>query len=60
MCLATVYKNTDDSIILRNVSKIELDGDKIIFRDILGDEKTVSGKLLMADLANGVVKVACD
>ncbi|MDO5135548.1 MAG: CooT family nickel-binding protein [Eubacteriales bacterium] len=59
MCLATVYKESDDSVIFKNVSRIDVDGDKLIIRDILGDEKVVEGRLLMVDLANSVVKVDC-
>ena len=57
MCLATVLNNNDDSVIFRNVSKIEVDGDKILLRDILGDERILNGTILMADLANSVVKL---
>ena len=49
MCLATVYKESDDTVICRNVSKILVEGDKLIIRDIMGDEKTVEGKILMVD-----------
>lgn len=59
MCLATVYKNNDDSVIFRNVSRIDVDGDKLIIHDVMGDEKIVEGKLLMVDLANSIVKVDC-
>ncbi len=58
MCLATVLNNHDDSVIFRNVSKIEVDGSKILLRDILGDEKVLEGTILMADLANSVVKLS--
>ena len=30
MCLATVYKESDDSVIFKNVSRIDVDGDKVI------------------------------
>lgn len=57
MCLATVYKNDDDTIICRNVSKILVDGDQVTIIDIMGDEKTVEGSILMVDLANSIVKI---
>lgn len=60
MCLATVYKESDDTVICRNVSKILVEGDKLIIRDIMGDEKKVEGKILMVDLANSIVKLQCD
>ena len=60
MCLATVYKDTDDSVICKNVSRINVEGDKLILRDIMGDERVVEGSILMVDLANSIVKVKCD
>ncbi|HIS26856.1 MAG TPA: CooT family nickel-binding protein [Candidatus Pullilachnospira intestinigallinarum] len=60
MCLATVYKESDDTVICRNVSKILVEGDNLIIRDIMGDETTVEGKILMVDLANSIVKLQCD
>ena len=60
MCLATVYKDTYDSVIFKNVSRINVEGDKLILRDIMGDERVVEGSILMVDLANSIVKVKCD
>lgn len=60
MCLATVYKENDDSVIFRNVSRIDVDGDKIVLRDIMGDERVVEGRILMVDLANSVVRLCCE
>ena len=60
MCLATVYKQGDDSVIFKNVSRIDVDGDKLVLRDIMGDERIVEGSILMVDLANSIVKVKCD
>lgn len=37
MCLATVYKESDDTVICRNVSKILVEGEKVIIRDIMGE-----------------------
>ena len=60
MCLATVYKESDDSVIFKNVSRIDAEGNKIILRDIMGDERVVEGRILMVDLANSIVKLACE
>ena len=60
MCLATVYKNSDDSVIFKNVSRIDVDGEKVILRDIMGDERVVEGKILMVDLAYSIVKLSCE
>lgn len=59
MCLATVYKENDNSIIFKNVSRIDVDGDSVILRDIMGDERVVEGHILMVDLANSIVKIDC-
>ena len=59
MCLATVIKKSDGTAIFKNVSRIDVDGDKLIIRDIMGDEKLVEGKILMVDLANSKVEVDC-
>ena len=58
MCLATVQKS-DESVICRNVSRIDVDGDKITIRDIMGDERGIEGRILMVDLANSLVKLDC-
>ena len=41
-------------------SRINVEGDKLILRDIMGDERVVEGSILMVDLANSIVKVKCD
>ena len=61
MCLATVYKDNDDTTaICKNVSRIDVDGNFVRIRDILGDEMRLQGKILMVDLANSIVKLQCD
>lgn len=60
MCLATVYSNSDDSVIFRNVSCLTVDDDMIVIRDILGEEKKVAGSIVMVDLANSIVKIRCE
>lgn len=60
MCLATVYKESDDTVICRNVSKILVEDEKVIIWDIMGAETIIEGKILMVDLANSIVKLRCD
>lgn len=60
MCLATVYKESDDSVIFKNVARMDVDGTRIVLRDIMGDERVVEGSILMVDLANSIVKLKCD
>ena len=59
MCLATVYKESDDSVIFKNVARIDVDGNKLVLRDIMGDERVVEGRILMVDLANSKVIINC-
>lgn len=59
MCLATVQKESDNTAILKMVSRIDVDGDKVILRDIMGETKTIEGRILMVDLANSIVKLDC-
>ena len=41
MCLATVYKESDNTVICRNVSRIDVEGEFVRIRDILGEETRV-------------------
>jgi len=60
MCLATVYKESDNTVLMRNAARIEVDGDFVTIKDILGDETRIQGKILYVDLANSEVKLICD
>ena len=51
MCLATVYKNPENTVVCKNVSRI---------RDILGEEIRLQGKIKMVDLANSIVEQDCE
>ena len=61
MCLSTVYKTSSpDTVIMEYVSRIRVDGDRITLTDIMGAEKTVIGKLTLADLTGAVVQIDCE
>lgn len=61
MCLATVYgkKQEGESVLIKNASRIDVEGTTIRIRDIMGGEITVEGAISMVDLANSVVKINC-
>lgn len=61
MCLATVYKCSKDteSVVLKNVSKIRVQGNEVHLFDIMGMEEVIEGTIAMADLTGGVVKIDC-
>ena len=60
MCLATVYKSDDNAVLFRNVGRIDVEGDTVFVRDIIGDVKEVKGSVIMVDFANSAVKIKCD
>ena len=60
MCIATVYKESDNTVIMQNAASIDVDGDTVTITDIIGDETKIQGRILMVDLANSVVKLVCD
>ncbi|MCI8505925.1 MAG: CooT family nickel-binding protein [Lachnospiraceae bacterium] len=62
MCLAAVYgkrQEEDETLLLKNVSKILIDGGVITLYDIIGKEMKVQGSLTEVDLAGSVVKIRC-
>ena len=61
MCLATVYgkKQESESILIKNASRLDVEGNVIRIRDIMGGEITVEGTIAMVDLGNSVVKINC-
>ena len=62
MCLAAFYgkkQEEDETLLLKNVSKILIDGDEITLYDIIGKEMKVRGALTEVDLAGSVVKIRC-
>ena len=61
MCLATVYKTVKDTeeVVLKNVSKIYVEGGSVRLVDIMGAELVLEGSISFVDLANSVVKLNC-
>lgn len=59
MCLATAMVNRSgtETVLARNISRVSIEGSRIIMVDILGEEFIVEGTLVSADLVNGVVKI---
>ena len=61
MCLATVNKTVKDTeeVVLKNVSKIYVEGGSVRLVDIMGAEVVLEGSISFVDLANSVVKLNC-
>ena len=60
MCLATVQKESDNTVLSKMVSRIDVEGENVILRDIMGEKTVIKGKILMVDLANSIVKLDCE
>ena len=61
MCLASVYgkQNDVETLIMKNVTKIQVEDGKVYLYDIIGKETVVEGVLSTADLTRGVVQIQC-
>lgn len=60
MCLASVYgkrSDEDETLLLKNVTKIRVDGDEVVLYDILGMPTRIKGVLLEVDLMDSIVKI---
>lgn len=59
MCLSTVYKNqqTPDAIVMKNVMRIDIEGDSVILTDLMERTVAIQGTLQTANLVEGVVIV---
>ena len=59
MCLSTVYKNTvtPETVAMKNVMKIECQGDMVILTDLMERQTAVEGTLEKANLVDGYVVI---
>lgn len=62
MCLSTVYGKTKDSetILCKSIAKIFVEGTKLTFIDMFGEETIAEGKLSLVDLVGGKVLLQLD
>ena len=60
MCLSTVYKNTltPETIMMRNVMKIECKEGLVILTDLMERQMVIEGTLEMANLVDGIAVVS--
>ena len=60
MCLSTVSKNSNpDEPLMEYVSAINIDGENVVFTDLMGEKKTFKGNLTFADLTGAVIRINC-
>jgi predicted RNA-binding protein len=58
MCLAKAYvhspsADTDDRLVMENVTRVEVDGDKIRIASLLGEAEELLGRILSVNFADG-------
>ena len=61
MCLASVYgkQNDTETLIMKNVTRVEVREDKVYLYDIIGKVTVVEGKLTLVDLTRSIVQIEC-
>ena len=59
MCLSTVYKNTltPETIMMRNVMRIECKDGCVILTDLMDRQMAIEGQLVEANLVDGFVVI---
>ncbi|MDR2531061.1 MAG: CooT family nickel-binding protein [Oscillospiraceae bacterium] len=60
MCLSTAYLKTADggeTVVMKNVAGVRVNGSVIVLSDILGAETPVPGTLAYCDLVNGRLEI---
>ena len=58
MCLSTVYSYIDDvqkQPLLKNVTQISFDGDKVVFMDVLGRTTEIKARIERVNLTEGYI-----
>lgn len=57
MCLSNVYKNeiSDENLLISNVSRIDVDKDRITLTDLMERQMVVTGHLVSIDLVGAKV-----
>ena len=67
MCLAKAYvhssaepegsaqsaENVDSLLVMENVTQVDIDGDQVHLKSLLGDNETVQGRVVTIDFSEG-------
>ncbi len=59
MCLSTIYKDKidDKNVLMKNVMCIEMNGNSLLFTDLMERKLEIKGSLTKANLVDGYVIV---
>lgn len=59
MCLSTIYENiiSDDSVLMQNVSNLEIKDNEITLVDLMERKKTIKGSIKHVDLIDNYIVI---
>ena len=60
MCLSNVYRNdpSAENLMYRNVADVKIDGNKIVFTDLMGIRNETEGHIVKVDLMDNYIIVS--
>lgn len=59
MCLATVLREDDMDVIMKDTAIVLPEGEIITLVDLFGESKEIRGAVTLVDLQNSIVKINC-
>lgn len=60
MCLATIYRDTDNSVVMENTARIKIVENRVVLQDLFGTQKSIEGCVKTIDLENNTVVLHCE
>lgn len=62
MCLSTVYRQTGDenTFLLKNIADVKIDGESLIFIDLMGVRTELTGRIIEIDLMENSILISAD
>ena len=58
MCLANVYAEIDQALLMENTKTVAIEGDEVVLKDLFGAVKRVRGTLRFVDMEENRVVIA--
>ena len=59
MCLSSAIRQSDNSVIMKNISRIEAAGDELIIRNLFGEVLKVTGAISSVDFEKNEFVICC-
>ena len=59
MCLSNVYKKGEEEniFLFKNIAKVDINGDELVFTDLMGVKNVINGSLIEIDLLENTILV---